>query len=58
MTLRKTTDRPIQTGGEISAVAAVCNRHLYLEEMRETIQKWQANLASLVAHKSPSTKAA
>ena len=39
----------IQLGGEISAVAAVYNRHLYLDEMREAVEKWEARLASLLA---------
>ena len=48
----------IQTGGEISAVAAIYNRHLYLDEMREAIQKWETHLASLLAQRTLSTKAA
>ena len=38
-----------QLGGEISAVAAVYNRHLYLEEMREAIDKLEAHLTSMLS---------
>jgi hypothetical protein len=38
-----------QTDGIVSAVAEVYNRHLYLEEMREAITKWEGFLASLLA---------
>ena len=48
----------IQTGGEISAVAAVYNRHLYLDEMREAIALWEAHLATVLAESDALTKAA
>ena len=38
-----------QFGGEISAVAAVYNRHLYVDEMREAIEKWEAHLTSMLS---------
>lgn len=38
-----------QFGGEISAVAAVYNRHLYLDEMREAVEKWEAHLTSMLS---------
>jgi hypothetical protein len=39
----------IQFGDEISAVAAVYNRHQYLDEMREAIEKWETQLTLLLA---------
>jgi integrase len=39
----------IQIGGEISAVAAVYNRHLYLEEMREAAATWEKYVSGLIA---------
>jgi len=42
------------TGGLI----AVYQRHSYMDEMREAIQKWEAHLASLLAQNTTSTKAA
>lgn len=38
-----------QFGGEISAMAAVYNRHLYLDEMREAVEKWEAHLTSMLS---------
>jgi integrase len=38
----------LPVGGEISAVAAVYNRHQYLDEMREAVQKWESFLISLL----------
>jgi integrase len=38
----------IQFGGEISAVAAVYNRHLYLEEMREAVALWEKYISALI----------
>ena len=38
-----------QFGGEISAIAAVYNRHMYLDEMREAVQKWEAHLTSTLS---------
>jgi hypothetical protein len=38
-----------QFGGEISAVAAIYNRHSYLEEMREAIEKWENYLTAKLA---------
>jgi integrase len=35
-------------GGEISAVAAVYNRHQYLDEMREAVERWERYLLSLL----------
>jgi integrase len=48
----------LQAGGEISAVAEVYNRHLYLEEMREAVQRWQDHLASLLQAPASDRKAA
>lgn len=48
----------IQTGGEISAVAAVYNRHLYLDEMREAIALWEKHLGSLLIQNNAFVKAA
>ena len=48
----------IQTGGEISAVAAVYNRHMYLDEMREAVALWEQHLASLLIHNRSIVKAA
>jgi hypothetical protein len=38
----------LQAGGEISAVAEVYNRHLYIDEMREAVEKWEGYLSSLL----------
>lgn len=38
----------ILLGGEISAVAAVYNRHQYLDEMREAVELWERHLAALL----------
>jgi integrase len=38
-----------QADGVVTAVAEIYNRHLYLEEMREAIAKWEAFLTSLLA---------
>ena len=35
--------------GTISGVAAIYNRHAYLNEMREAVSKWEARLTSLLA---------
>jgi integrase len=48
----------IQTGGEISAVAAVYNRHMYLDEMREAIELWATHLALLLAQSDALIRAA
>jgi len=37
------------TGGTISGVAAIYNRHAYMAEMLEAIQKWEKHLAALVS---------
>jgi integrase len=47
-----------QTDGIVSAVAEVYNRHLYLEEMREAIAKWEAFLGSLLASQQNVQRAA
>jgi hypothetical protein len=39
----------MQTGGEISAVAAVYNRHMYVDEMHEAVALWERRLASLLS---------
>ena len=39
-----------QTGGVVSAIAEVYNRHAYLPEMREAIEKWEVYLTSLLAN--------
>jgi hypothetical protein len=46
-----------QTDGMVSAVAEVYNRHRYLPEMREAVDKWEKHLTSLLAADA-STKAA
>jgi integrase len=38
----------LQAGGELSAVAEVYNRHLYIDEMREAVQLWEHHLTSLL----------
>jgi integrase len=48
----------IQFGGEISAVAAVYNRHTYLDEMREAVTLWENYLSKLVANQEPAGRAA
>jgi integrase len=48
----------IQFGGEISAVAAVYNRHMYLDEMREAVTLWENYLSALVANQEPADRAA
>jgi integrase len=48
----------MQIGGEISAVAAVYNRHMYLDEMREAIALWEKHLALLLAQSDTLIKAA
>jgi integrase len=35
--------------GKISGIAAIYNRHSYMDEMRAAIDAWEAKLASLVA---------
>jgi integrase len=47
-----------QTDGIVSAVAEVYNRHLYLEEMREAVGKWEAFLGSLLASQQNVQRAA
>src|SRR5579864_1208756 len=42
----------LQAGGEISAVAEVYNRHLYIDEMREAVEKWERYLKSLLERSS------
>lgn len=37
------------SGGSLSQIAAVYNRHQYLDEMREAVAKWEHFLQSLVA---------
>jgi integrase len=37
-----------QTDGVVSAVAEIYNRHLYLDEMRDAVVKWEALLVSLL----------
>ena len=37
-----------QTDSVVSAVAEIYNRHLYMDEMREALVKWEAFLASLI----------
>jgi integrase len=39
----------IHAGGEISAVAEVYNRHHYLDEMREAVEKWESRLLSILS---------
>lgn len=39
-----------RTDGTVSAVAEVYNRHLYIDEMREAIEVWEAYLAGLLNH--------
>jgi integrase len=46
----------LPVGGEISAVAAVYNRHQYLDEMREAVERWERCLTSLL--ESPKQKQA
>jgi integrase len=36
-------------GGGISEIAAIYNRHAYMPEMREAIEKWEAYLVALLA---------
>jgi len=38
----------LPVAGEISAVAAVYNRHQYLDEMREAVLSWEGHLALLL----------
>jgi hypothetical protein len=47
----------LQAGGEISAVAAIYNRHQYLDEMREAVMKWEGYVTSLLADDSVSRAA-
>jgi integrase len=49
-----------QADGVVTAVAEIYNRHLYMEEMREAIAKWEAFLASLLAtqHTTSAARAA
>jgi integrase len=35
--------------GQISGVAAIYNRHAYLDEMRQAIEKWEDRLATLLS---------
>lgn len=46
------------TAGQISGVAAIYNRYSFAKEMREAVEKWETHLASLLAQKSTSCKAA
>jgi integrase len=47
-----------QTNSIVTAVAEIYNRHRYLPEMRDAMDKWEVHLASLLAQKNTSTKAA
>jgi hypothetical protein len=38
----------LPVGGEISAVAAVYNRHQYLDEMREAVERWESCMIMLL----------
>ena len=49
---------PFGEAGEISAIAGVYNRHLYLDEMREAIANWENHLALLLAQTSTLTEVA
>ncbi len=35
--------------GTIKGVAAIYNRHAYLEERRAALEKWEAHVASIMA---------
>jgi integrase len=35
--------------GSVSGMAAIYNRHAYMDEMREAVEKWEARLASLLS---------
>ena len=35
------------SGGSLSQIARIYNRHTYLDEMREAVQRWEAHLQSL-----------
>jgi integrase len=51
----------LHAGGEISAVAEVYNRHLYIEEMREAVEKWEQYLSAFLEGPkaaAPATRAA
>jgi integrase len=37
------------SGGSLSQIAAIYNRHQYLDEMREAVEKWERYLARLLA---------
>jgi integrase len=39
----------LQAGGELSAVAEVYNRHLYLDEMREAINQWEHHILGTIS---------
>jgi integrase len=47
-----------RTNGVVSAVAEIYNLHHYLPEMREAIEKWENQLASLLAGGMPQIRAA
>ena len=38
-----------QLSGTVSGVAAIYNRHTYMDEMREAIAKWEAQLSTLLS---------
>jgi integrase len=46
-----------QTGGVVSAVAEVYNRHLYIEEMRDAIVAWEHWLLEIVSRPNAGFKA-
>jgi integrase len=48
----------LQAGGELSAVAEVYNRHLYIDEMREAVQLWEQHLTALLTASASERKAA
>lgn len=43
----------LQAGGELSAVAEVYNRHLYLDEMREVVAIWERHLSAILSRTGP-----